>query len=116
MSISDEELRALMKKKFATLMTAFKSFDKNGDGQVNRKEFGVGLKHVGVDLPPAIVDRIWKMADTDGTGALAYQEFARKFAAYKVKMKASLYKIKYLHLQMMLSNLQSSTCTSTSTA
>eukprot|EP00392_Amoebophrya_sp_AT5.2_P011030 g11105.t1 len=83
MSISDEELRALMKKKFATLMTAFKSFDKNGDGQVNRKEFGVGLKHSGVDLPPAIVDRIWKMADTDGTGALAYQEFARKFAAYK---------------------------------
>ncbi|CAD7937081.1 unnamed protein product [Amoebophrya sp. A120] len=83
MSITDEELRALMKKKFATLMTAFKSFDKNGDGQVNRKEFGVGLKHVGVDLPPAIVDRIWKMADTDGTGALAYQEFARKFAAYK---------------------------------
>ncbi len=29
------------------------------------------------------------MADTDGTGSLAYQEFARKFAAYKVRRSSS---------------------------
>jgi len=83
MEVSDDELRQLMKKKFCTLLAAFKSFDKNGDGCVNRKEFGIGMKNAGVDLPPKVVDRIWQMADSDGTGALAYQEFARKFAAYK---------------------------------
>ncbi|CAD7971754.1 unnamed protein product [Amoebophrya sp. A25] len=90
MSISDDELRLLMKKKFATLLTAFKSFDKNGDGQVNRKEFSTGLRHVGVDLPPKVVDRLWALADTDGTGALAYTEFARKFAHYRAS--ATLHK------------------------
>lgn len=119
----------MIKKKFCTLIAAFRSFDRNGDGSVNRKEFGIGLKnsgpyHIsvehhgirlasckskwiagmrgvqfvthraasdlisgvfpGLDLPPSIIDRIWAMADTDGTGTLAYQEFARKFAAYKV--------------------------------
>ena len=84
LEVTDDELRAIMKKKFCTLIAAFKSFDKNGDGCVNRKEFGIGMKGSGVDLPPKLVDRIWSMADSDGTGSLAYQEFARKFATYKV--------------------------------
>jgi Ca2+-binding EF-hand superfamily protein len=69
--VTDEELRQIIKKKFSTLIAAFRSFDRNGDGSVNKREFAIGLKQSGVDLPPKLVDRIWKMADTDGTGSLA---------------------------------------------
>ena len=64
--------------------------DHNGDGAVNKKEFQIGLKQAGLFLPPELIDRIWKLADTDGTGTLAYQEFARKFAAYKVSKSSIL--------------------------
>ena len=35
---TDEDLRGLIKAKFSTLVSAFRSFDKNGDGQINRQE------------------------------------------------------------------------------
>jgi len=82
-SMTDEDLRNLMKTKFKTIMTAFRSFDKNGDGQVNKSEFMAGVKGSGVDLPKNQLERLWKMADEDGSGVLIYTEFARKFAAYK---------------------------------
>jgi Ca2+-binding EF-hand superfamily protein len=42
-----------------------------------------GIKNSGVDLPKPQLEQLWKMADEDGTGNLQYQEFARKFSAYK---------------------------------
>lgn len=83
LQITDDELRALLKKKCQTLAAAFRLFDKNGDGEVSKGEFFTGLKQVGVDMPPAILERLWAMADEDKTGAIVYQEFARKFANYK---------------------------------
>jgi Ca2+-binding EF-hand superfamily protein len=80
---TDEDLRGLIKAKFSTLVSAFRSFDKNGDGQINRQEFFTGLKQSGVDLPKEQMLRLWEMADEDGSGVLHYTEFARKFAAYK---------------------------------
>lgn len=82
-SVTDEELRELVKKKFSTLAAAFRSFDKNGDGQINRDEFMRGLRQSGVDLPKDQMLRLWQMADEDESGVLHYTEFARKFAAYK---------------------------------
>ena len=81
--MTDDELRALMKKKFSTLIGAFRAFDKNGDGCISKTEFFKGLRQNGVDLPPAQLEQLWRMADEDGTGNLQYQEFARKFASYK---------------------------------
>ena len=34
-------------------------------------------------MPPDIMERLWAMADEDSTGAIVYQEFVRKFSAYK---------------------------------
>merc|ERR1719240_2208603 len=81
--MTDDELRELLKKKCSTLAAAFRKFDKNGDGVVNKGEFLTGLRGIGVDMPPKIMNRMWQMADEDGSGELRYQEFARKFANYK---------------------------------
>eukprot|EP00746_Dinoflagellata_sp_MGD_P164880 gnl/MRDRNA2_/MRDRNA2_93814_c0_seq1.p1 gnl/MRDRNA2_/MRDRNA2_93814_c0~~gnl/MRDRNA2_/MRDRNA2_93814_c0_seq1.p1 ORF type:complete len:513 (+),score=84.59 gnl/MRDRNA2_/MRDRNA2_93814_c0_seq1:187-1725(+) len=81
--MTDEDLRNMMKTKFKTIMTAFRSFDKNGDGAVNKSEFMRGVKGSGLDLPKDQLERLWRMADEDNSGVLIYTEFARKFAAYK---------------------------------
>merc|ERR1719262_1364010 len=81
--ITDDELRELLKKKCSTLAAAFRKFDKNADGCVNKGEFLTVLRGIGVDFPPAIMNKLWDMADEDGSGNLHYQEFARKFANYK---------------------------------
>lgn len=82
-AMTDDDLRNMMKTKFKTIMTAFRSFDKNGDGQVNKTEFMNGVRGSGLDLPKAQLERLWRMADEDNSGVLIYTEFARKFAAYK---------------------------------
>jgi len=81
--MTDDELRQLIKKKFSTLIGAFRAFDKNGDGCISKGEFMKGLRNTGIDLPKAQCEQLWAMADEDGTGNLQYQEFARKFASYK---------------------------------
>jgi Ca2+-binding EF-hand superfamily protein len=80
---TDEDLRQVMMKKHSTIVAAFRSFDKNGDGQINRSEFLLGLKQSGIDLPKEHANRLWEMADEDQSGVLHYTEFARKFANYK---------------------------------
>lgn len=81
--LTDDELRAMVKKKFGSIIAAFRSFDKNGDGEISKAEFMKGIRTVGIDLPPAQREQLWKMADEDGTGNIQYQEFARKFSSYK---------------------------------
>merc|ERR1719359_2016900 len=83
MEITDDQLRELLKRKFGPIVSAFQSFDKNKDGVVNKTEFVNGLRHAGVDLPKVLLDRIWTMADEDGSGSIHYQEFARKFCTFK---------------------------------
>lgn len=81
--VTDEELRKLLKEKFSTMVSAFRAFDKNGDGCISKTEFIKGLRNIGVDLPPEVFERLWKMADEDNSGNIHYQEFARKFCTYK---------------------------------
>ncbi|CAD7935507.1 unnamed protein product [Amoebophrya sp. A120] len=81
--MTDDELRNMIKKKFSTVIGAFRAFDKNGDGCISKAEFSKGLKSAGIDLPKNQVEQLWSIADDDGGGNLQYQEFARKFASYK---------------------------------
>merc|ERR1719253_2039407 len=72
----------MVKKKFGSIISAFRSFDKNGDGEISKAEFMKGIRTVGIDLPPQQREQLWKMADEDNTGNIQYQEFARKFSTY----------------------------------
>lgn len=82
-NVTDDELRQYIKSKFSTIVEAFRAFDKNGDGMVNKREFFAGMRNAGVDVPPDVMERIWAMADQDNSGNIHYQEFAQRFAVYK---------------------------------
>ena len=56
--MTDDELRALLQKKCSTLAAAFRKFDKNADGVVNKGEFLQGLRGIGVDMPPKVMNRL----------------------------------------------------------
>lgn len=81
--LTDEELRMIFKKKFHSMITAFRGFDMNGDGCVSKAEFFKGLKMVGIDLPKQQQHQLWKKADTDESGNIKFAEFCRKFSHYK---------------------------------
>lgn len=49
--ITDDELRKKVIWKGQSLLSAFRTFDKDGDGVVNKVEFSTGLKLCGIDLP-----------------------------------------------------------------
>jgi Ca2+-binding EF-hand superfamily protein len=82
-TVTDDELRKVIKSKFSTIVSAFRAFDKNGDGCIDKKEFITGLRNSGVDLPPEQMERLWSLADEDNSGNIHYQEFARRFCTFK---------------------------------
>jgi len=82
-AVTDEELRALLKGKFSTIVAAFRAFDKNGDRMINKKEFISGLRNCGVDVPREMFERLWRLADEDNSGNIHYTEFAKRFCVHK---------------------------------
>ena len=55
-------------------MELFRDWDENGDGVVDRKEFGDALSGLGVVLDDAEVDFIFNKWDTAGSGKLEFKE------------------------------------------
>merc|ERR1712179_625090 len=64
-------------KKF--LMSAFRGYDKNGDGTVSVAEFTAVMKRVGRLTDARIADML-KKADKDGDGTLSFEEFEMMMA------------------------------------
>lgn len=66
--ISDEELEE-----------NFEYFDKNGDGELNREEFGELMTALGAAEPGEHPSRGFSSIDTDGSGGIDFTEFASWF-------------------------------------
>jgi calmodulin len=66
--ISDEELAE-----------NFEYFDKDGNGQLNREEFGELMSALGAAEPGEDPSRGFSSIDTDGSGGIDFEEFARWF-------------------------------------
>lgn len=81
--MTDEELRKLLSDKFQNLISAFRQFDQNGDGNITKPEFLKGLKLSGIDLPKEQLERLWELADADASGILNFREFSKKFTKYR---------------------------------
>jgi len=81
-TLSDNDLRQHIKSKFHTLNAAFRSLDKNGDGVIDKNEFLNGMRKAAIDLPPQVLEEMWNLADADGSGAINYLEFCRKFSTF----------------------------------
>lgn len=68
-----------LKRSRVSVTQAFEAFDEDGDGQLSRGEFQVGLGQLGLgDLSNNDVDVLMGAIDVDGDGRIQYSEFARK--------------------------------------
>ena len=81
-----EELRNLTSQKdagkmgegvLATLDGLFEEFDKDGSGELDRREFQKGLEKIGVFLNGRDLSLVMKKFDTDGDGLVTMSEFMK---------------------------------------
>jgi len=64
--------------KAASMRRVFRSFDKSGDGFIDRSELAAAFQEMKMNLSDAEVTQMMKMVDTDGSGSLNYEEFIER--------------------------------------
>jgi len=64
-----------IRKTVRDVQQAFKQFDKNGDGSIDRKELTSALASSGGNFTQQEIDVIFTAADVDGNGEIDYEEF-----------------------------------------
>ncbi|XP_052105394.1 calmodulin-A-like [Mytilus californianus] len=77
-------MERLSKEKIAELKEAFALFDKDGDGRITANELESVMKSMGENPTPKELRQIIHDVDTDGSGAIEFNEFlimmARKYS------------------------------------
>ena len=60
-------------------LTAFRQFDKNGDGNISKEEFQLVMKNTksGSKLSQEDINEMVEEADTNNDGTINYQEFVQ---------------------------------------
>lgn len=58
------------------LRKVFQMFDKNGDGQITKKELGESFKNLGIYIPEDELDVTMEKIDTNGDGCVDVEEFS----------------------------------------
>jgi calcium-binding protein CML len=61
------------------LRKVFQMFDKNGDGQITKKELGESLKNLGIYIPDDELDATMDKIDVNGDGCVDVEEFGRLY-------------------------------------
>ncbi|KAK3600750.1 hypothetical protein CHS0354_017042 [Potamilus streckersoni] len=75
--VSDEEYQ---------IRQAFKVFDKDGNGVIDKNELRLAMRTLGEKVSEADVTEMMRDADTNGDGKIDYEEFARMWTmGLKVK-------------------------------
>lgn len=80
-SIDFPEFLMMMALKFNTenaeeeVREAFKVFDGDGNGYINRQELSVVMANIGEKLSPDEIQAMIDEADVDGDGQINYEEF-----------------------------------------
>ena len=63
------------------LRKVFQMFDKNGDGQITKKELGESLRNLGIYIPDDELDAIMGKIDANGDGCVDVEEFGELYRA-----------------------------------
>lgn len=61
------------------LRKVFQMFDKNGDGQITKKELGESLKNLGIYIPEEELDATMDKIDVNGDGCVDVEEFGKLY-------------------------------------
>jgi len=83
---SQEDFRVSVVKKYGgTVTSAWRAFDRDGDGVITREEFCMAFDKAGMGAAVPMEHRLKLFAEADerGCGKLTYREFAQSFAPYK---------------------------------
>lgn len=71
------------------LRRAFALFDRDGDGQISKKEFRQGWLTLNIGLTYDEIDDLMKLVDTDKSGSISYDEFISKMDIHIQKKSTS---------------------------
>jgi hypothetical protein len=69
------------------LIDAFKVFDKDEDGYINKDELRSVMHQLGQKLSPNEVDEMINEADADGDGKINYMEFVKMMVRHVIVIK-----------------------------
>ncbi|CAL4896467.1 unnamed protein product [Urochloa decumbens] len=61
------------------LRKVFQMFDKNGDGQITKKELGESLRNLGIFIPDEELDATMGKMDANGDGCVDVEEFGKLY-------------------------------------
>lgn len=74
-----QQVRRALLAEHETMIAAFRAFDSDKDGAVERTELVRGMQHLGVTLDAATSRALLHLADTDASGRVEFNEFKKLF-------------------------------------
>ncbi|XP_034845139.1 LOW QUALITY PROTEIN: EF-hand domain-containing family member B [Mirounga leonina] len=83
-------LKKVNYQNFDTLLAAFRHYDKNGDGVIDKAELREACEQVSLHLDEKLLDQLFDYCDVDNDGLINYLEFAN-FLNWKDKMPLKEY-------------------------
>ena len=69
-----EQLRSLFAASPAQVMELFREIDASGDGLLDRTEFNLAIRALGLRLPKQELGLLFQQLDPDGSGEIEYHE------------------------------------------
>jgi hypothetical protein len=72
-----DQLADVLKSQSTRVMDLFRSWDRDGDGEVSKAEFENAFPALGIDVPKQDVYELFNLWDSDGGGKLNYKELKK---------------------------------------
>jgi Ca2+-binding EF-hand superfamily protein len=69
--------------KSAHMRRVFRSFDKSGDGHIDKSELTAAFKEMKSSMTEAEIQKMMSIVDKDGSGTLDYEEFIERVFGHK---------------------------------
>uniref|UniRef100_A0A7N4NXF2 EF-hand domain family member B n=1 Tax=Sarcophilus harrisii TaxID=9305 RepID=A0A7N4NXF2_SARHA len=90
-----QHLKKVNYHNFDSLLAAFRHFDVNGDGMIDKQELQRACSQMNLELSDVLLNELFNYCDLDGDGMINYQEFAN-FLNWKDLMPIKEYEEKIL--------------------